>query len=289
MSWRMSCTLLLQAPALVGAAAFGFRREGHKAFKNKRQEIKKGLESWLQGRGGRVALALSFRPEAPCPSDAPTSPLAAGIFASLDHGLLAKDHHDLSSPPAWPAEAPLHPAPASGRRGLVSLLGCHRKCGAWRSGASRQLLPWGPSSPTLGLVSCRRAPERRGGRQSHGGGWRGLGFSCLCDYQTPKKGKGLGKLVALGRAPASVLSAALNPREHIPGAGRDSFPGEMGIQLPVGLGLCSQGLLRSGLAGRLGLASCKVRHGSCCTPGFDSSHGCLWLWLMLVSVGWSEG
>lgn len=148
-------------------------------------------------------------------------------------------------PRGWPAGAPLCPAPASGSWGLVSLLRCHRKCGAWRSGASRQLLPWGPSSPALGLASLRRAPERRGGRQSRGGGGVGEGqaFPVYVTTRPPRKGKDLESALLLGGLQLASVCGS-QPRERIPGAGRDSFPGGNGHPALGGAGVTFPGLAK---------------------------------------------
>lgn len=213
-SWRRSCSLLLQPPALVppgqllrpGVAAFGFRREGHKAFKNKRQEIKKGLQSWLQGRGGTAALALSFQLEAPCPSNAPTSPRGSWHLCHLGPRVTGKGPPRAFFPaPGWPSEAPLRLAPASvegASSPSSAATGNAEPGGQGPAGSSSR---GGQAAQRWGLYHAGACePERRGGRQSYGRGGRGPGFSCLCDYQTPKKGKGLGKLVVFGQAPASI-------------------------------------------------------------------------------------
>lgn len=106
--------------------------------------------------------------------------------------------------------------------------------------------PVGAKQPNAGACST---PERRGGRQSCGKRWgNGQAFPVYVTTRPsapPKKGKGLGKLVALGLAPASACLRLSAPGgDRIPGAGRDSFPWEMGIQLSGGLGLRSGGLAK---------------------------------------------
>lgn len=66
--------------------------------------------------------------------------------------------------------------------------------------------PVGAKQPNAGACST---PERRGGRQSCGKRWgNGQAFPVYVTTRPPpplpKKGRGLGKLVALGRAPAKV-------------------------------------------------------------------------------------
>lgn len=207
-----SCTLL-QAPALVppgqqprpGAAAFGFRREGHKAFKNICQEIKKGLENWLQGWAGSVALALSFRLGASVPAMLPPPP---GLLASLPPPTSGRCRQRTAMtfpfPPQAGPQRPLYAQPQRLEEGASSpspaATGNAEPGGQGPAGSSSR---GGQAAQRRGLHHAgarRRAGE--GGRALEGGG-RGPGSSCLCDYQTPKKGKGLGKLIALGRAPAS--------------------------------------------------------------------------------------
>lgn len=95
-------------------------------------------------------------------------------------------------PWGWPAEAPL--CPASGRRGLVSLLGCRRKRGAWRSGAGGSSSR-GASSPAQGLASHW---------SGFGGGGESQAFPVYVTNRPPRKGKGLESALLLGglqRAP----------------------------------------------------------------------------------------
>ena len=150
--------------------------------------------------------------------------------------------------------------------------------------------PVGAKQPNAGACIM---PAPAGEEEKEAEPWKGRGkgqaFPVYVTTRPPRKGKDLESSLLLGGLQLASVCGS-RPGDRIPGAGRDSFPGEMGIQLRGGgLGLCSWGLQRSGLGGRLQLASWEARHGSCCTPGFDSSHGCLWLWLMLVSAGRSEG
>lgn len=121
--------------------AFGFRREDRRAFRNKCQEIKKGLQGW----GWRSMLTLSFQPRSPLMGlrDAPTSLRASGISASLR--LLEEDHHNLYFP-GLACSSPFMPSPSIWKKGpclpsqLLQEMQSVEVRGRW------QLLPWGPAT-----------------------------------------------------------------------------------------------------------------------------------------------
>lgn len=207
-----SCTLLLKARALLppgqqprpGVAAFGFGTEGHKAFKNKCQKIKKGLESWLQGGGGGMALALSFRLDGHVPAMLPAPPGLLASLPPLTSGCCRqRTAVTFPLPRRLAHRGPFAPSPSVWKKGPRLPPGLPQEM--------RSLEVRGqPAAPPEGRAAQRWALHRAGTRRRAGeggraleGGGRGPGSSCLCDYQTPKKGKGLGKLIALGRAPAS--------------------------------------------------------------------------------------
>lgn len=199
--------------------------------------------------------------------------------------LLAEDHRSLSSPCRAVPQRPLYAQPQRLEEGASSPSSAatgNAEPGGQGPGSSSSR--GGQAAQRWGLHHCgkegREAEPRKGAGE-------GQSFPVYVTTRPPRKGKDLESSLLLGRLQlASVYGS--QPWDRIPGAGHDSFPGEVGIQQPEGLGLCSWGLRRAGLAGRLLLASWEVRHGAY-TPGFDSSHSCLWLWLMLVSVGWSKG
>lgn len=182
-----------------GVAAFGFGTEGHKAFKNKRLEIKKGLESWLQGGGGSRALTLSLRldghvlamPSAPLPGLLPSLPPPTSGCCRQRTAMT------FPLPRRLAHRGPFTPSPSVWKKGPRLPRGLHRKCGAWRSGASPQLLPRG-AAPRWALH--RAGARRRAGREAEPceGEGEGQALPVYVTTRPPRKGKGLESSLLLG-------------------------------------------------------------------------------------------
>lgn len=157
---------LARTPSQPSADAFGFRREHHRASRNKCQEIKKGLQGW----SWRAALTLSFRLRSPHLGSQGCSDLCRGI---------------------WHLRVPQ----AAGEGWLRPLL---LGAGPQRPlYAQPQRLQEGASSPSLAAAGNAEpggqgpaaappvgpAARRRGLHHTavDGGVEREPGFSCLCD------------------------------------------------------------------------------------------------------------
>jgi len=149
--------------------------------------------------------------------------LLLGQLASLPPRTLGCWQRTTTTFPPSPGRGPSMPSPSVWKKGPRLPPRLPQETRSLEVRGQPAAPPEGAKQPSAGACTT---PERRGGRQNCGKGGRGPGFSCLCDYQTPKKGKGLGKLVALGQAPASICLVALSLAIASLGQGTTPSPGK---------------------------------------------------------------